>query len=93
MKNEKDGLAEALYTRKMVVLIYNEKPTTAPCAVDGEDAFVKLDSNSGGYPYPVGINRAHDFKTLDAARKYAGMGGLGEFTPMVVEVTYKVTRA
>ena len=34
--------------------------------------FVGLDSASGGYPTPVEALDAHDFRTVEAARKYAG---------------------
>jgi len=35
-----------------------------------DEMFVAIDSHSGGYPYGVPINRAHDFKTVEAAEKY-----------------------
>ena len=48
--------------------------------------FVDLDSNSGGYPYEVEINRAHDFKTVEKAKEYDRRG---EFDVRIVEITYE----
>jgi hypothetical protein len=39
-----------------------------------EKAYVDLDGPSGGYPYGVtDVLKAHDFGSIDAAKKYAGM--------------------
>lgn len=48
--------------------------------------FVDLDSNSGGYPYEVEINRAYDFKTIERAKEYDRRG---EFDVRIVEITYE----
>lgn len=34
--------------------------------------YVALDSHSGGYPYATDVLSAHDFKTVEEARKYRG---------------------
>ena len=36
------------------------------------EKFVALDSQSGGYPYAVDIECAHDFKTVEKAETYRG---------------------
>lgn len=52
------------------------------------DIFVDLDGPSGGYPTPTEIHRAHDFKTVEAARRY--VGSFENFTVCEVEITYNV---
>lgn len=50
--------------------------------------FVALDSSSGGYPYEVDIDSAHDFKTVESAEKYIG-SGVGKFDVRVVKIKYE----
>lgn len=42
------------------------------CQIDQSDAnkFVALDSGSGGYPYAVDIDQAHNFKSVQKALDY-----------------------
>lgn len=49
--------------------------------------FVDLDTSSGGYPYPVDIYRAHNFKTIEKAKAYIGADPL---TVRVVTINYDV---
>lgn len=79
-------------TKTMVVLKY-PAPGEPGWRKEGYDIneaekFVDLDSYSGGYPYPTTIDRAHDFKTTEAARKYKGH--FNEFTVHEVQVTYLI---
>ena len=54
-------------------------------------AFVALDSASGGYPYEVNSAlQAHDFKTLEAAKKYIGSD---PFVPVMITITAIVVTA
>lgn len=49
--------------------------------------FVALDMPSGGYPYPVDIDRAHDFKTIERAVAYIGSDPL---IVRVITITYEI---
>ena len=50
--------------------------------------FVALDSASGGYPYSVDIDQAHDFDTPEKARQYARNEA---FIVRLVKITYEVS--
>lgn len=52
--------------------------------------FVALDSASGGYPYAVPIEKAHNFGTVDKARAYASQDPPGHFVVCRVTVTYEI---
>jgi hypothetical protein len=60
--------------KQIVVLQYSHAGT--PCGFNSQvtdkeaEKFVALDQSSGGYPYPVELERAHDFKTVEEARNY-----------------------
>lgn len=47
-------------------------PFKNPIPKDDAGKFVALDSASGGYPYPVPIDRAHDFYKIGNAIDYVG---------------------
>jgi hypothetical protein len=50
--------------------------------------FVALDTHSGGYPYAVEINRAHDFGSVEKAEQYRGH--FKYFNICLVRVTYDI---
>jgi hypothetical protein len=67
-----------IITKTVVVLQYDKDP----------NLFVDIDNNSGGYPYEVDIYRAYNFRTIEAAIKYAARDRM---TPRTVSVTYSIT--
>lgn len=69
--------------QKRIVLKYN-KPNRLGHHREGE-VYVALDYHSGGYPYQVTIDCAHDFNTVDEAVKY---GGSYDFSVVELTVTY-----
>jgi hypothetical protein len=56
-----------------------------------QDGFVALDTSSGGYPYEVAIDRAHDFKTIEDANKYASLAFGTGFVVCEVETSFSVS--
>jgi hypothetical protein len=56
-----------------IVLKYPTFPKETYLYHDREDMYVALDDHSGGYPYRVTALRAHNFKTIEDARKYANV--------------------
>lgn len=86
-------LSSTVITRNIVVLRYarlGEKgytPRASYLPPEG-DIFVRLDYHSGGYPSATVIHDAHDFKTVEEARRY--VGHFENFTICEVQVTYNV---
>jgi hypothetical protein len=72
-------------SKKIIVLKYLGTNHRASHHKGGED-YVALDSNSGGYPYAVTLDRAHDFGTAQKAIEYAGRDH--SFEIVSVTVTY-----
>ena len=70
---------------KRIVLKYNN-PKFASYNTKA-DVFVALDERSGGYPYQTTLEKAQDFKTIEAAVKYAS--NFEDFS--VIEVTVVMT--
>lgn len=64
-----------------------EKGEYQPVTKDQAEKFVALDDAAGGYPSPVEIDRAHDFKTFEAAVQYNNH--FKSFNYRQVTVTYE----
>ncbi len=69
---------------KKIVLKYREASTRSHHKPG--DMFVALDENSGGYPYRTNVNRCHDFKSVEQARRYPGHD---EFDIVELTITIK----
>lgn len=50
-----------------------------------DDKYVAIDYASGGYPYPVGIQSAHDFLTKEKAVAYISKGEKFKVVSIVLE--------
>lgn len=77
-------------TKQIIVLQY---PKTGPgplghTIAEQAGRFVDVDRSSGGYPSPVDIDRAYDFKTIDKAQEY--QKHFPNLTLCEVEVNYKI---
>lgn len=77
--------------RKVVLLQYGkageQRPHSNPVDQCDSQKFVALDSASGGYPYSVEIENAHNFKTVESAQRYNGEFHI--FHVREVNVTYE----
>lgn len=73
-------------TYKKIVLKYN-KPEFRSYHT-GDEVYVDLDQQSGGYPYQVSAHKAHDFKTIEKAKAYP-RSSCDDFS--IVELTFSVT--
>lgn len=65
----------------------NEPGEYRPISKEHAEHFVDLDMASGGYPYATSIDRAFDFKTVEAAERY--VGHFKGFHIRNVKVTYE----
>lgn len=72
------------YTK--IVLKYNKPKFQSYHS--GDEFYVDLDPNSGGYPYQVNAHNAHDFKTVEKAQAYP-TSSWDDFR--VVELIFTVT--
>lgn len=73
-------------TYKKIVLKYNNPQFRS--YQDGDEVYVDLDPQSGGYPYQVNAHKAHDFKTVEKARAYP-TSSCDDFS--IVELTFSVS--
>lgn len=62
-------------TKTVVLLQYPKAGEIGPSGhevKDDAEKFVAIDRDSGGYPYAVDIDRAHDFRHVEQAVEYRG---------------------